>query len=158
MVHFYCWFYNKKVPYLFFDSNIFQDIFVRILLPLVVIFFAVDSSGDYYLNVYLPIVCLVCFFVLQRIYQKGFNSSPYGGLRHPEIVIKNLKIPLTRTDSETKLHYNEYAIFILSFFLPFQEYIPFDIQRISVFLFSFNCFVIFLIIPSTKEIVGRIFR
>lgn len=158
VVHFYCWWYKKKVPYVFPNSNIWQDVMVRCLMPFVVIF-AVDSKGNELSLIYYMIVCIVCFFVLQRIYQKGFYGYPAGALRYPQVMaFANFKIPLSSVSANTKVFYNEYAIFILSFLLPFQNYVPFDIQRVSIFLFSFNCFLIFLIIPSTREVVSRIFR
>ena len=156
-VHFYYWKKKKIVPYVFPYSNLWQDVLIRGALPLFVIFAPVGAGGGAGSVLYAIIIICISFFVLQRVYQKGFFYTPEGFLRYPGLFGKVEKFLCSANGSTTVL-YNERAIFALSFLLPFQPFIPFDIQRISIFLFSFNCFGVLLMIPATRETVGRIFR
>ena len=104
-----------------------------------------------------PLVIGFAFFsFLQNLYQKAYFTNCYSNIRHSETEIKG--VVLSEAVAETKLFYTEIVILLLSLLLPFQESIAVDIQRISIFLFSFNCFTLLFYIKPLKEIVESIFR
>lgn len=157
LIHFYSFYFKKMVPYLFPGGAFFQNLILRGLYPFVIIFIPINTEISFY-----PLIVGIVFFLfLQRLYLKGYfsNISYSGNIRHPESYVKELTegMVFSNTKAETNFFYTELIILILAFLLPFQDSVPFDIERISIFVYSFNCFTLLLLIKPIRELIQRIF-
>jgi hypothetical protein len=155
LIHCYCFYFKKMLPYLFPNSAFFQNLVLRGLYPLVIIFIPINTEISFY-----PLIVGIVFFLfLQRLYIKGYFTGVSCNIRHPESYVKELTEDMTfyGCKAETNLFYTEIVILILAFLLPFQDSVPFDIERISIFVYSFNCFTLLLLIHPIRDLITRIF-
>jgi len=155
LIHCYCFYFKKMLPYLFPNSAFFQNLILRGLYPLVIIFIPINTEISFY-----PLIVGIVFFLfLQRLYIKGYFSGVSCNIRHQESCVKELTEDMTfyGCKAETNLFYTEIVILILAFLLPFQDSVPFDIERISIFVYSFNCFTLLLLIHPIRDLITRIF-
>ena len=155
LIHCFCFYFKKMLPYLFPNSAFLQNLGLRGLYPLFIIFIPIDTEISFY-----PLIIGIVFFLfLQRIYIKGYFTGVSCNIRHPEFYVKEKTEGMTfyGCNAETNLFYTEIVILILAFLLPFQDNIPFDIARISIFVYSFNCFTLLLLIYPIRDLITRIF-
>ena len=156
ITHLFCVYFNKKVPYIFLPLLVNNLIF-RGIYPLVLIFSPYEGpNGE---DWYSFMLSLVFYLFIVRIYSKGIFRPTYENIRNPKIYVKDVTKGKILSDaiSESSLFYTECVIIILSLLLPFQHNIPFDIPRISLFLYSFNCFTLLFLVKPIRDLIQRIF-
>ena len=153
VIHLYCSYTSKHVPYEFAHFNWYDILFLRALPA----FFFLFESSDFD-SVYFLILFIIWYLFLQNIYKKYFF----------EIVRENSNVRFSRIETKGRVihtlsgkcmfYYTERVILLLSFLLPFQEFIPIEIKKFSIFIFSFNAFIFLLLIPSLRDLVSNIFH
>ena len=156
LIHFYCFYFKKMLPYLFPSDAFFQNLFLRGLYPFVIIFIPINTEISFY-----PLIVGIVFFLfLQRLYLKGYFENTYlSNGRYPKWHVKELTkgMVFSNTKSETNFFYTEIVILFLALILPFQDSVQFNIERISIFVYSFNCFTLLLLVKPIRDLIQRIF-
>ena len=153
IIHLYCSYASKHIPYEFIYFNWYDILFLRALPAFLFIFESSDFDSVYFL-----ILFIIWYLFLQNIYKKYFF----------EIVRENSNVRFPRIETKGKIihgisgkcafYYTERVILLLSFLLPFQDFIPIEIKKFSIFIFSFNAFILLLLIPSLRDLVSNIFH
>ena len=73
LIHFYCFYFKKMLPYLFLSGAFFQNLIFRGLYPFVIIFIPINTEISFY-----PLIVGIVFFLfLQRLYLKGYFGNAY---------------------------------------------------------------------------------
>jgi len=152
IIHIYCTYKNKHVPYLFFDIQ-GLELFLFRGLPAFFLIFDQSNIDD----VYFFVLFIIWYLFLHNIYKPNFFRivRETSNSRFSKIDTRGKNIH--KWDGKSKLYYTERIILLLSFLLPFQESLPIDIKKISIFIFSFNAFILLLLIPGLRNLVGNIF-
>ena len=150
-IHYFLFYKNKKYP--FFRLSEPSKILAYRFFYVILMFFYDDHEVIYYMILYCSM-----FFIFERIYIvqydfyeiKGEVSNHYPNSNLDRIVKVNNFHKIT-IKGGTHLNLNEIVIVLLAFLLPFQNYISFDIVKISLVLYSLNIFMIFLGIEVLRK-------